>query len=130
MKSILSVVKTAIVKLLDWDFLIAMSPIIFYGLGFVTYAQKQSLLYWDSNCIAGKDGFYDMIKSVDVFFFMLACSYFIYLALKTRKILAEFVSFKDRYLYVQMAQIAVAIPSMFVVAVIIGIFCVPTNLGG
>jgi len=128
MKSILSVIKTAIVKLLDWDFMIAISPVFFYGLGFVAYAQKQSLAYWNSNCKTGNDGFYNMINSVDVFFFMLACSYFIYLALKTRKILMEFVSFKDRYLYVKIAQIAVAIPSIFVVAVIIYFFCIPIGL--
>jgi hypothetical protein len=140
MNDALHFLKKTVVKLLDWDFLIAMLPMIFYGLGFAAHANEKSSTYWVEHCISAQDrafprdvgntllkesGYLEMTNSMDVFSFMLVCCCCIYLVLKGRRFLTEFISFKDKFFYMQLAKIAVAIPSILISSMLILWFVLP-----
>lgn len=140
MSHVLQMLKMVTTKLFNWDFLIAMLPMIFYGLGFAKYASDKSLSYWRNNCANTSDlafpksmgniiwkegGYLEMTSSMDMFGVMLVCCYCLYLALKGRALLTKFTSYKDKHFYVQIAQIVVAIPSIFILSVLILWFFLP-----
>lgn len=128
MSFILSTIKVAFIKLFDSDFLIAMLPVVFYGLGFVFYAGEASHYFYMRYCSSDGDrgfNFYNMMNSINLLGFMLACNYCIYFVLKGRRIASEFVSFRDKYIYMQILQFIIALPCMFILSVLISFFFIP-----
>ncbi|MDO9053146.1 MAG: hypothetical protein Q7U37_04340 [Gallionella sp.] len=149
MSRLLQMLKVGATNLFHWDFLIAMLPMVFYGLGFAIYARDSSSSYWVKNCtsvadlafpksagdltlarssdatIWGEGGYLEMTGSMDMFGVMLACCCCLYFVLKGREFLTKFTSFNDRYFYVQIAQIVVAIPSIFIASMLILWFFLP-----
>ncbi|MDO9053141.1 MAG: hypothetical protein Q7U37_04315 [Gallionella sp.] len=126
MNSARHILRVSVLKVLDWDFLIAVLPILFYGLWVFNYGGHTSYAYWKACCLDTVKGNFDgMINSIGADIPILASCYCVYLALKVRKILAQFTSFKSKFFYVQVIQIAVAIPSMFIIGALVVFFLLP-----
>lgn len=115
--------KVGITNLFHWDFLIAILPMLLYGLWFLNYGGYTSYAYWKVCCLETKRGdFSGMIGSIGTEYPMLASCYCIYFVLKIRAILASPDCLKSKPLYL---QVAAAIPSIFIVTTLIIVFCLP-----
>ncbi|MFY9261568.1 MAG: hypothetical protein WAO71_13810 [Gallionella sp.] len=123
MNRLLQMLKLGITNLFHWDFLIAMLPMIFYGLGFFAYGGHASYAYWNASCIGNGRGYFDgMINATYTFETILSSSYVIYFFLKARELLVCSNRFKSLSFY---AQTAVAIPDIFIASTLILVFFLP-----